>query len=84
MRLKAWRFASVWIEDRAGLAANLRVVGRLEAAQPVVVDADVAEQVRGELLVRVEALALLDEADAVEIQRGDALGAWSGDTCRRT
>ena len=59
--------------DRAGLAANLRVVGVLEAAQPLVVDADPAEQVRGQLLVRVETLALLDEADAVEVQRGDPL-----------
>ena len=52
-------------EDRAGLAANLRVVGPLEPFEAVVVDADVAEQVRRELLVRVEAAALLDEADAV-------------------
>ena len=33
---------------------------------------DPAEQMRRQLLVRVEALALLDEADAVQVQRGDA------------
>ena len=36
-----------------------------------VVDADVAEHVRGELPVRVEAPALLHEADAFELQVGD-------------
>ena len=51
-RLNAWRRASVWTRIVPGLAADLRVVGRLEAAQAVVVDADVAEQVRGQLLVR--------------------------------
>src|SRR5439155_24410932 len=60
-------------QDGAGLAANLRIVGVLEAAQPLGVDADPAEQVRRQLLVRIEPLALLDEADAVEVQRGDAL-----------
>ena len=39
-------------EHRAALAANLRVVGRLDAAEADVVDADVAEQVRRQLLVR--------------------------------
>ena len=33
-------------QHRAGLAANLRVVRRLDAAQPDVVDADVSEQMR--------------------------------------
>src|SRR3954465_13043400 len=41
--------------DRARLAANLRIVGVLEAAEPVVVDPDPAEQVRRQLLVRIEA-----------------------------
>ena len=59
-------------QDRAGLSANLRVVRRLDAAQPVAVDADVAERVRREALVGIEAAAFLDEPDAVELERRDA------------
>ena len=59
-------------QDRAGLSANLRVVRRLDAAQPVVVDADVSERVRREVLVGIEAAAFLDEPDAVELERRDA------------
>src|SRR6185369_1725201 len=44
----------------------------LEPFEAVAVDADIAEQMGGELLVRIKAPALLDEADAVEIQRGNA------------
>ena len=61
-------------EHRAGLAADLCVVGRLEAAQARVVDADVAEQVRRQLLVRIEPAILLHETDAVEVQRRHAPG----------
>ena len=39
-------------EHRAGAAADERVVGRLDAAQADVVDADVAEHVRRQILVR--------------------------------
>src|SRR5439155_21560872 len=60
-------------EDRAGLAANLRVVRVLDPGEPFVVDADPPEQMGGELLVRIEALALFGEAEAVEIQIGDPL-----------
>jgi hypothetical protein len=59
--------------DGAGLAADLRVVGVFEAAQPLVVDPHPAEQVRRQLFVRVEALALFDEANAIQVQGGDAL-----------
>ena len=59
-------------EDAAALAADAGIVGGLETAQAVVVDADVAEHVRPELLVGIEALVLLHEPDAVEIQLLDA------------
>ena len=42
--------------------------------KPGVVEADIAEQVRRQLLVGIETPALLDEADTVEIQRRDAAG----------
>lgn len=54
-------------------------VRRLDAAHPVVVDTDPAEQVRRQLPVRVEPLALLQETDPVEVERGDALGLFGGD-----
>ena len=41
-------------------------------AEARVVDADVAEHVRRELLVRIEAAVLLHEPDALELQSGDA------------
>src|SRR5262249_45012959 len=59
-------------EDRPLLAADLRIVGVLEAAQAGVVDSHIPEEVRGELLVRIETPALLDEADPLEVERGDA------------
>ncbi len=55
------------------LAADCLVVFLLEAAEPDVVDADVAEHRRQELPVRIEAAALGGEADAVEVQRTDRL-----------
>ena len=60
-------------EDLAFLAANLRVVGRLDTAQTLVVQADEPEEVRRELGVGIVAAALLEEADAFEIERGDLL-----------
>jgi hypothetical protein len=59
-------------EDRSLLAPDLRIVGVLETAQPRVVDSHVPEEVRGELFVRIETPALLDEADPVEVEGGDA------------
>src|SRR5439155_4067435 len=58
-------------EDGSGLAANLLVVGVLEAAQAVVVDSDVPEQMRGQLLVWIEPPRFLEKADGVQVQRGD-------------
>ena len=46
------------------------VVGGFDAAEADAVDADVAEQVGRELLVRIEAAVLLHEPDAVEVERG--------------
>ena len=60
-------------EDRARLAAYLRVVGILETTQADVVDAGPAQKLRCQLLVRIEAAALFDEADGVEVQRGHTL-----------
>ena len=60
-------------------AADHRVVGRLDAAQAAVVDADVAEQLRRQLLLRVVAAALLHEADALEIEGGDPRRRLRGD-----
>src|SRR6185436_19792539 len=60
-------------QDGPGLAANLPVEGAFDAGQALVVDPDPAEQMRAELPVRVEAPAFLEEPDAVEIERGDAL-----------
>src|SRR5206468_7865045 len=59
-------------QNRPGLAADFGVVGVLEPVQPGVVEADIAEQMRRELLVGIETPALLDEPDTVEIQRRDA------------
>jgi hypothetical protein len=61
-------------EHRPGLAANLCVVCRLDATQARVVDPDVTEQVRRQLLVRIEPAILLHETDAVQIQRTHAPG----------
>ena len=61
-------------QDLALAPAHRLVVGRLDAVQADVVDADVAEQLRGELAVRIEALALFHEADALELEGGDPLG----------
>src|SRR6185436_18003017 len=59
-------------EHLAGPSADLLVVRRLEAGEPRVVDADITEEAGRELLVRIEAAALRQEADAVEVQRRDA------------
>jgi hypothetical protein len=61
-------------QNRPGLAPDFGVVRVLEPVQPGVVEADIAEQMRSELLVGIETPALLDEADTVEIQRRDATG----------
>ena len=60
-------------QDLALAAAHLRVVGRFEAGEAGVVEPDVSEHVRRQLLLRVVAPALLDEADALQLQRLHAL-----------
>ena len=60
------------IQQLAQRAADLAVVGGFDARQPVVVDADKTEQLRGELLFRIEPAVFLDEVDAFEVQRRDA------------
>ena len=71
-------------EERALAAADDLVVGRFEAAEADVVEADVAEQVRRQLLVRIEAAALLHEADAFEVERGDVARFERASTRRLT
>ena len=53
----------------AVLAANHRVVRRLEPVQPLAIDADEAEDMRRQFIFRIFAMAFLDEADAGEIER---------------
>ena len=57
-------------EDRARLAADERVVGPFDPAEPDVVDTDVAKQVRRQLAVRVAPLVLANESDAFHLQVG--------------
>ncbi len=59
-------------EHRARVSFDQIVIRRLDAREAGVVDADVAEQVRGQLLVGVEAPVFLHETDAFELQVGDA------------
>ncbi len=54
-------------------APHLGVVRGLEAAEPGVVETDVAEHVRGQLLVRIVAAALLEEPDPFQLQIADPL-----------
>src|SRR3982751_1632931 len=51
-------------EDLAILAADLRVVRRLDASEADVVEPHVPEDVRGELRLRIVAAALLQQHDA--------------------
>ena len=57
---------------RARNAVQLRVELLLEAAEAVVVDADVAEHLRGDLVVGIEALKLLLEINALHVEGVDA------------
>ena len=41
-------------------------------ASPVLSSADETEQLRGKLLLRIEAAIFLDESDALEVERGDS------------
>ena len=60
-------------EQLALPAAHLGVVRRLEAAETGVVETDVAEHVRGQLLVRIVAAALLEEPDPLQLELADPL-----------
>ena len=60
-------------EQLAFPAAHLGVVRRLEAAEPGVVEPDVAEHVSGQLLVRIVAAALLEEPDPLQLEIADPL-----------
>ena len=60
------------VQQLSERAADLAVVRRLDAGEPFVVGADEAEQLRGKLLLRIEAAIFLDESDALEVELGDA------------
>ena len=60
------------IQQLAERAADLAVVGRLDAGEPFVVDADETQQLGRKLLLRIEPAVFLDESDAVEIELGDS------------
>ena len=55
-------------QDAARRAADRFVVGELQPGEPLVVDAAGADDVRREVLFRVEAPALADETDARQVQ----------------
>ena len=65
-------------EQPSGQASDFLVVSRFETVQPLVVDAHVSEQMRGQFLVRIEAPVLLDETDALQIEFADALRGIEG------
>jgi len=60
-------------QDRAVLALDQLVVGRLDASEPVVVGAGVTKHVRRQLTIRVVAPVLLDETDPLELEGGNPL-----------
>jgi hypothetical protein len=54
-------------------AVQLRVVRALQTAQAFVIGADIAEHMRCQVAIRVEALELLLQIDALQVQLTDAL-----------
>src|SRR5581483_7456068 len=63
----------------AGLATQFVVVLALDAAQALIIHADVAKHLRGQLSLRIEALGFLLEIDALQVQRLDTLrGFYAG------
>jgi hypothetical protein len=58
--------------DLAVLPADQFFVGGFDPAEPVVVQADEAEQMRTQLPVGIETAALLQEADTLQVEVGDA------------
>ena len=55
-------------EHAARHAVELRVEFLLEAAEAVVVEADIAEHLRGDLVVGIEALKFFLEIDALHVE----------------
>ena len=70
-RPKTRRRASVWTMSVPSRPRTTLSYAASRPPSPTLSSADVAEHVRRQLLVRVEAAALLHEADALEIERGD-------------
>jgi hypothetical protein len=77
------RRASMAVYMRPGAPCSLRLVLLLQAAQPVVVHAHIAQHLRGDLVVGIEALKLLLRIDALDVQSLH-LGCTSGVTRRAT
>ena len=63
-------------KDGARVSLDERVVGGLDAEQPAIVDADVPEQMRRQLLVRIEAAVFLHEADTLHLEGGHTAGLF--------
>ena len=59
-------------EDLSRFAADQRIVRRLQAAEPLVIDAHPSDQMRRQFLVRIKPLAFRHEADAFEVELVDA------------
>ena len=69
-------------EHAAGGAMQLAVELLLDAAEAVVVDADIAQHLRGDFVVGVEALELFLEVDAFESEGPDARRSFRRDAAR--
>ncbi len=67
-------------EHAAGCAVKAGVEFLLETAETVVVEANVAERLRGDVAVGVEALKFLLEIEAVEVQSADMCSNFGRDT----
>ncbi len=59
------------IQQLTDSAADMAVVGCLDAGEPFVVDPDKAQQLSGKLFLRIEAAVFLDESDAVKTKFRD-------------
>ena len=67
----------------AVLAADLLVEAGFEPAQAAILTADVADQVRSEIELRVVPPRLTDQRDAVQLESGDGIGLTGRDGARR-
>src|SRR6266568_4226756 len=63
-------------------AMKARIVFPFKAAETVVVEANVAQHLRGDLIVGVEALEFLLEVDAFEVESSDSVGDLGRDAAR--